>query len=153
MLYIIIIGYSVFYLTIQCVLPLLFSFILQGEHGDNFSCLQWGEKKLLNHFSFGTIQSRISGEKKKIAELQRESREIEHAQVPSSGSCSWKKDCPLSCAGLFVYLQPSSWKSADQQRLARPPKQKHQMTSSGSLGQYKYKFVSTGHTSFTSPTI
>lgn len=112
-----------------------------------------GGKKTLESLFLRNNTKQNFRRKKKIAELQRESREIEHAQVPSSGSCSWKKDCPLSCAGLFVYLQPSSWKSADQQRLARPPKQKHQMTSSGSLGQYKYKFVSTGHTSFTSPTI
>lgn len=105
-------GSSLLYFMIHCVLPLLFSFILLGQH------LQWG--KTLNSLFLRIIQSRITGEK--CAELQRGPREIEHAQVPSSGSCSRKKDCPLSCTSLFVYIQPSSWKSADRQSLAWPPK-------------------------------
>lgn len=81
---------SLVYLMIQCMPALLFSFILSEQHGDNLSCLQCG-KTLESLYLQRNIKQNY---RRKSAELQRERKEIEHSQVPSSASCSWKKDCP-----------------------------------------------------------
>lgn len=114
----------------------VFYSIFGDDTGSTFRVYRGG--KLVNHFFFRRMQSRITGEQNKIQNYKGKREKLSMPRFPQALRLHGRR-IALWVALVYLYIpNPAPGNLLISKRLAQPPKLTHQMTSSRSLRGYEY---------------